>query len=64
MPGGGGLRRAGLAGGIERRACESSGSFLRERERSGTRNVLEGRGVGEVGVRVRGLMEAGLSLRG
>ena len=35
-----------------------------ERERSGTTQVLEGRGVGGGGKWVRGLMEAGLSLRG
>ena len=56
-----GMRGGGLGGSREWRSCKSCGSVLRER--SGMIHVLEGRGVGEVGVLVQRLMDAGLSLR-
>jgi len=58
-----GGREGGRAESSERRACESCGCYLGG-GRSGTAAALNERGVGNVGVWVRGLMEAGLSVRG
>ena len=57
------MREGGFGGSSERRAFESYGRFL-EGERSRTTRVLGERGVGVVDVCLRGLMKAGLSLRG
>jgi hypothetical protein len=56
------MRGVGLGGSSERRACENCGSFV-QGKRLGTTQMLEERGVGEVGVWVWGLIQARFSLR-
>ena len=58
------MRGGGLGVSSERRAYEGCGIFFFQEKGSGTTYLLEGRGVGEAGVWVWGLMEAGLLLRG